>query len=63
MNAKAADYIRDTLLAQLNQLFAPIPDITANIDNADPHTVNVHYPAAFRQNRLNRAQHNRLNLH
>ncbi|HTF70873.1 MAG TPA: nucleotidyl transferase AbiEii/AbiGii toxin family protein [Edaphobacter sp.] len=47
MNAKAVAYIRDTLLSQLNHLFAPIPGIIARIDEDDPHTVNVFYPAAF----------------
>jgi hypothetical protein len=47
MNAKAVAYIRGTLLGQLNQLFAPVPGIAANIDADDPHTVNVFYPAAF----------------
>jgi hypothetical protein len=47
INAKAAIYIRETLLSQLNQVFAPIPGIAANIDETDPNTVNVRYPAAF----------------
>jgi hypothetical protein len=47
MNAKAAEYIRSTLLGQLNRLFALVPGIAASIDEADPHTVNVRYPAAF----------------
>ncbi|MGD0802000.1 MAG: nucleotidyl transferase AbiEii/AbiGii toxin family protein [Terracidiphilus sp.] len=47
MNAKAAEYISGTLLSQLNQLFALVPGIAASIDDADPHTVNVRYPAAF----------------
>jgi hypothetical protein len=47
MNAKAVVYIRDTLLFQLNRLFGPIPGVLARIDEDDPHTVNVFYPAAF----------------
>ena len=47
MNARAVAYIRDTLLAQLNLLFALISGIVARIDENDPHTVNVFYPAAF----------------
>ena len=47
MNAKAVAYIRDTLLAQLNLLFAPINGVVARIDEDDPDTVNVFYPAAF----------------
>jgi hypothetical protein len=47
MNAKAVEYIRGTLLVQLNRLFALVPAIAASIDEADPHTINVQYPAAF----------------
>jgi hypothetical protein len=47
MNAKAAAYIRGTLLGQLSQLFAAISGIAASIDEDDSHTVNVIYPAAF----------------
>ncbi len=47
MNAKAAEYIRATLLGQLNQLFAEAPNVAAALDPNDPHTVNVGYPAAF----------------
>ncbi len=47
MNARAVAYIRDPLLSQLNHLFAPISGIVARIDENDPHTVNVFYPAAF----------------
>ena len=47
MNAKAVAYIRDTLLSQQNHLFASISGMIARIDEDDPHTVNVFYPAAF----------------
>ncbi len=47
MNAKAVAYIRETLLSQLNSLFAPISGVVAKIDEVDPHAVNVFYPAAF----------------
>jgi hypothetical protein len=47
MNVKAAEYIRGTLLSQLNRIFALVPSIAASIDESDPHTVNVRYPAAF----------------
>jgi predicted nucleotidyltransferase component of viral defense system len=47
MNARAVAYIRDTLLSQLNNFFAPISGVVARIDEDDPHTVNVFYPAAF----------------
>jgi predicted nucleotidyltransferase component of viral defense system len=47
MNAKAAAYIQETLLVQLNELFVAVPDLATKIDETDPHTVNVRYPAAF----------------
>src|SRR5260370_31057181 len=47
MNARAVAYIPDPLLSQLNHLFAPISGIVARIDEDDPHTVTVFYPAAF----------------
>jgi len=47
MNARAAEYIRGTLLGQLNQLFKIVPGIASSIDDIDPHTINVSYPAAF----------------
>jgi predicted nucleotidyltransferase component of viral defense system len=47
INARAVAYIRDTLLSQLNNFFAPISGVVARIDEDDPHTVNVFYPAAF----------------
>jgi len=47
MNAKATAYIRETLLGQLNRRLALAPGIAVSIDAADPHTLNVRYPAAF----------------
>jgi len=47
MNAKAAEYIRETLLNQLNQLLTPVAGLAASIDESDPQTVNVRFPAAF----------------
>lgn len=47
MNARAAAYIREDLLPQLNAVFASVPGMAARIDEADPHTVCVRYPAAF----------------
>jgi hypothetical protein len=47
MNARAVEYIREKLLAQLNLLLALVPGITVVIDATDPHTVNVRYPASF----------------
>lgn len=47
MNAKAVEYIRGTLLVQLNNIFSSIGELRASIDESDPHTVNVRFPAAF----------------
>jgi len=47
MNAKAANYIRGTLLNQLSRIFAAVSGVVASIDGDDPHTVNVFYPAAY----------------
>jgi hypothetical protein len=47
MNARAAAYIGETLLVQLNQLLATARGITASVDATDPQTVNVKYPASF----------------
>lgn len=47
MNARAAAFIRNTLLGQLTRLLSPVPSIVAAIDDDDPHTINVRYPAAF----------------
>ena len=48
INAKAAVYIRETLLGQLQKIFSLVTGLTASIDEADPHTVNIQYPAAFK---------------
>jgi hypothetical protein len=47
INARAAEYIREKLLPQLNSLLATVPGIAVSIDATDPHTVNVRYPASF----------------
>jgi hypothetical protein len=47
MNARAATYIRETLLLKFNQLLATTPGIAVSVDDTDPHTVNVRYPAGF----------------
>jgi hypothetical protein len=47
MNARAAEYIRATQLAQINGLLAPVAEMQAAIDAEDPHTINISYPAAF----------------
>ena len=48
INEKAADYIRETLLGQLKQIFLPVVGLTASIEETDPHTVEIQYPAAFK---------------
>jgi hypothetical protein len=47
INARAAEYIRETLLPQLNSLLGTVPEIAISVDATDPHTVNVRYPASF----------------
>ena len=47
MNARATEYIRSTLLAQIGGLLSPVSEMQAAIDATDPHTVNISYPAAF----------------
>jgi hypothetical protein len=47
INARAAEYIRATLLPQLNLLLGTVPGIAVSLDATDPHTVNVRYPASF----------------
>ncbi|HMD86577.1 MAG TPA: nucleotidyl transferase AbiEii/AbiGii toxin family protein [Terriglobia bacterium] len=47
INARAAEYIRATLLPQLNLLLGTVPGIAVSVDATDPHTVNVRYPASF----------------
>lgn len=47
MNARAAEYIREKLLVQLNRLLAAAPGVNVSVDATDPHTVNVRYPASF----------------
>lgn len=47
MNARAAEYIRSTLLAQIGGLLVPVGEMQAAIDAVDPHTINISYPAAF----------------
>jgi hypothetical protein len=57
MNARTAEYIREKLLAQLNLLLASAPGIIVSVDESDPHTVNVRYPASFAvRKRIVRAQ-------
>ena len=47
INARAAEYIRDTLLPQLDLLLGTVPGIAVIVDSTDPYTVNVRYPASF----------------
>ena len=52
VNARAARYIADTLINDLNRLFAHVADVSTTIDSDDPQTVNVTYPAAFSEEYL-----------
>jgi Nucleotidyl transferase AbiEii toxin, Type IV TA system len=45
MNSQAQDFIAQTILPKLSAVIAPV--CTAAIDNADPHTINIQYPAEF----------------
>lgn len=47
INERAARYIADTLIHELNRLFAWLTSVSATVDVDDPHTVNIVYPAAF----------------
>jgi len=49
INAKATVYIEKKLLPKLNELFADGPGLTASIDPSDPDSVNVVYPATFKE--------------
>ena len=48
INAKATVYIEKKLLPKLNELFADGPGLSASIDPSDPYSVNVLYPATFK---------------
>ncbi len=52
INKRAAQYIADTLIHDLDRLFAHVADVSTTIDSDDPHTVNVAYPAAFSEEYL-----------
>jgi hypothetical protein len=45
MNNQAQDFIAQTILPKLSAVIAPV--CTAAIDSADPHTINIQYPAEF----------------
>jgi hypothetical protein len=47
VNDKAARYIADTLIGDLNSLFAGCGGVKASIDPVEKQTVNIAYPAAF----------------
>jgi hypothetical protein len=51
-NQRAAQYIADTLIHNLNRLLSWLTDVTATIDTKDPHTINVTYLAAFAEEYL-----------
>ena len=52
VNARAARYIADTLINDLNRLFARVAHLSTTIDSDDPQTVTVAYPAAFSEEYL-----------
>ena len=52
VNARAARYIADTLIHDLNRLFAQVAELSTTIDRDDPQAVNVAYPAAFSEEYL-----------
>lgn len=45
MNNQAQEFIAQTILPKLLSVIAPV--CTAAIDNEDPHTINIQYPAEF----------------
>jgi Nucleotidyl transferase AbiEii toxin, Type IV TA system len=47
VNVRAARYIADRLLDDLNRLFSKCAGVAASTDDAEPLTVNVAYPAAY----------------
>lgn len=47
INAKAAEYIADTLMPLLGPVFAACSEVTIQLDATDPHTVTVAYPRGF----------------
>lgn len=47
INAKAAEYIAETLVPLLGPAFEACPDVAVQVDPTDPHTVVVAYPRAF----------------
>jgi hypothetical protein len=50
INRSAAEYIQKTLQPQIDSLVRePAIGLTASLDPNDPHTINVHYPAAFKE--------------
>jgi hypothetical protein len=52
VNQKAAQYIAETLIHDLNRMVTRCPHVTAAVDGDDPHTVNVFYPASFSEDYL-----------
>jgi hypothetical protein len=52
VNERAAEYISDTLIHQLDRILARCPGTSASVDTDDPHTVNIVYPAAFSEDYL-----------
>lgn len=52
VNERAARYIANTLIGDLNRLFSTCAGVRASIDSAEPQAVNVVYPAAFAETYL-----------
>ena len=52
INAKASQYIAGELLSRLNDLFCQVPGIVAAVDRDDAQSVNIGYPAAFKESYL-----------
>ena len=52
VNARAAQYIADTLIHEINRTFAQFADVSTTVTTDDPQTINVTYPAAFSEDYL-----------
>ncbi len=52
VNERAATYIADTLIEDLNRLFSKCAGVAASMDATEPLTVNIAYPAAYSETYL-----------
>ncbi len=52
VNQRAAEYISNILIPDLNRLLARCPGTSASVDNNDPHAIDIVYPAAFSEDYL-----------